>query len=65
MWHYRTAYLGEYKNEGPGADTKGRVPYAKQLTDEEAKTFVTLDYIDAAKWLLPPPKLSSGARKLI
>ena len=53
----KTVYFGEYKNTGPGASVKGRAKFAKQLTDKEAQTFISLEYIDAAKWLLPPPKV--------
>ncbi|XP_074310303.1 pectinesterase 1-like [Silene latifolia] len=53
----KTVYFGEYKNTGPGASVKGRAKFAKQLTDNEAQKFITLDYIEATKWLLPPPKV--------
>ncbi|XP_021857463.1 pectinesterase 1-like [Spinacia oleracea] len=60
--HYNPAsrkviYFGEYKNTGPGAILTKRVPYTKKLTEVEAKPFINLKYIDAEKWLLPPPKL--------
>ncbi|CAL0318145.1 unnamed protein product [Lupinus luteus] len=48
-------YFGEYKNKGPGADPAGRYKHTKQLTDVEAKPFITLDFIQGSKWLLPPP----------
>lgn len=32
---YKTARYGEYHDYGPGADTAARVPWARQLTDEE------------------------------
>ncbi|KAL2897148.1 Pectinesterase PPME1 [Bienertia sinuspersici] len=53
----KTIFFGEYKNTGPGADATKRVPYTKQLTDAEAKEFISMEYIEADKWLLPPPKL--------
>lgn len=53
----RTIFFGEYHNKGPGASLAKRVPYTKQLTEAEAKQFISLEYIDAAKWLLPPPKI--------
>ena len=37
--NYRTARYSEYKNTGPGANPGGRVKWAKQLTDEEAKKY--------------------------
>lgn len=53
----RTVFFGEFKNEGPGSKLDKRVTFAKQLKEEEAKAFITLDYIQASSWLLPPPKL--------
>jgi pectinesterase len=35
----KTAYYAEYKNGGEGSDTKARVPWAHQLSDEEAKAY--------------------------
>ncbi|XP_059625308.1 pectinesterase 1-like [Cornus florida] len=49
----KTVYYGEFKNNGPGADTKGRVKFAKQLSEAEAKPYISLAYIEASKWLLP------------
>jgi pectinesterase len=37
--NYKTARFAEYKNIGLGADTINRVTWAKQLSDEAAKTF--------------------------
>ncbi|KAF2287102.1 hypothetical protein GH714_038189 [Hevea brasiliensis] len=51
-----TAYYGEYKCRGPGASSSGRVKYAKMLSDEEAKPFLSMTYINGNKWLIPPPK---------
>ncbi|KAE9605639.1 hypothetical protein Lal_00025220 [Lupinus albus] len=51
----KDVYFGEYKNKGPGADTKGRYKFTKILSDAEAKPFITLGYIEGSKWLLPPP----------
>ncbi|KAK2376066.1 pectinesterase [Trifolium repens] len=53
----KTIHFGEYQNTGPGADTKGRAPMMKQLTAEEVKPYITMDMIQASKWLLPPPKI--------
>nr|AAT99258.1 pectin-methyltransferase precursor [Kali turgidum] len=53
----KTILFGEYKNTGPGAAPDKRAPYTKQLTEADAKTFTSLEYIEAAKWLLPPPKV--------
>lgn len=48
----QTALYAEYKNTGEGADTKHRVPWAKQLSDKEAKAY-TLENIFANSSLLP------------
>jgi len=42
----KTAFYAEYKNTGEGAVTTGRVAWAKQLTDKEAKEY-TLENIFA------------------
>ncbi|CAL9045671.1 unnamed protein product [Musa banksii] len=51
----RTVYFGEYKCLGPGAVTDGRVKYARLLNDKQARPFLTMDFIQAQSWLLPPP----------
>ncbi|KAL2927866.1 Pectinesterase 2 [Bienertia sinuspersici] len=53
----KTVYFGEYRNSGPGASPSKRVSYSKHLTEAEVKPFISMEYIDAAKWLLPPPKM--------
>ncbi|KAL1559340.1 pectinesterase [Salvia divinorum] len=53
----RTSFFGEFKNEGPGSNFDKRVTFAKQLSEEEAKPFITLDFIDASSWLMLPSKL--------
>jgi pectinesterase len=35
----KTAYYAEYKNTGPGANSKTRVNWSHQLTDQEAKQY--------------------------
>ncbi|XP_042494965.1 putative pectinesterase 11 [Macadamia integrifolia] len=50
-----TAYYGEYKNYGPGANSSGRVKWSRNLTDEEAKPFLTKDMIGGRAWLRPAP----------
>lgn len=57
VYIYRSVYYGEYKCKGPGASTSGRVKYAKILTDEQVKPFMTMNYINGNKWLLRPPLL--------
>ncbi|KAK8496715.1 hypothetical protein V6N13_029133 [Hibiscus sabdariffa] len=53
----KTVYYGEYKCIGEGASPSKRASFAKQLTEKEAKPFISLDFIGATKWLLPPPKI--------
>ncbi|XP_008781333.2 probable pectinesterase 67 [Phoenix dactylifera] len=42
---------GEHDCHGPGADTAQRVPWARQLTDEEAAPFISIDFINGKEWL--------------
>ncbi|KAK4353871.1 hypothetical protein RND71_026065 [Anisodus tanguticus] len=49
-----SVYYGEYNNKGAGATPERRVGYVKKLSDEEAKPFISLAYIEGSKWLLPP-----------
>ena len=35
----KTAWFGEYKSEGPGANVQARVSWSRQLTPDEAKSF--------------------------
>ncbi|KAK4492650.1 hypothetical protein RD792_003468 [Penstemon davidsonii] len=45
-------YYGEYKCSGPGSNLTGRVPWVRVLTDEEAKPFIGMNYIDGDTWLI-------------
>ena len=47
----RTVFYGQYKCTGPGANYAGRVQWSRELTDEEAKPFISLDFIDGLQWL--------------
>ncbi|MED6122220.1 hypothetical protein PIB30_037729 [Stylosanthes scabra] len=47
-------YYGEYKCSGPGANLTGRVPWARMLTDEEAKPFIGIQFIQGDSWLIRP-----------
>ncbi|XP_031406811.1 probable pectinesterase 53 isoform X2 [Punica granatum] len=47
-------YYGEYNCRGPGANTTGRVAWARILSDEEAQPFLGTYYIDGDSWLLSP-----------
>ncbi|GMH11556.1 hypothetical protein Nepgr_013397 [Nepenthes gracilis] len=53
----KTVFYGEYQCKGPGAKASGRVKYAKALTYGQVQEYTSLDFIEAAKWLLPPPRL--------
>ncbi|KAL6610522.1 hypothetical protein ACP70R_040491 [Stipagrostis hirtigluma subsp. patula] len=46
-----TVFYGQYKCTGPGANYAGRVAWSRELTDEEAKPFISLDFIDGFEWL--------------
>ncbi|CAL5396935.1 unnamed protein product [Camellia sinensis] len=46
-----TVFYGQYKCTGPGANFAGRVSWSRELTDEEAKPFVSLGFIDGSEWI--------------
>lgn len=50
-WHGRTVFYGQYKCSGPGANYIGRVSWSRELTDEEAKPFISLSFIDGTEWI--------------
>jgi len=52
-----TVFYGEYKCMGPGAATDRRASYSRILTDDQAKPFLSMTFIRALTWLLPPPTL--------
>ncbi|XP_030935929.1 probable pectinesterase 48 [Quercus lobata] len=52
-----TVYFAEYKCTGPGADPAKRAKFAKQLSDAEAKPFLSLGFIKGSSWLLPRPNV--------
>ncbi|XP_027367902.1 probable pectinesterase 53 [Abrus precatorius] len=47
-------FYGEYKCTGPGANFTGRVPWARVLSDEEAKPFIGFQFIEGDTWLVSP-----------
>ncbi|KAL2550020.1 Pectinesterase PPME1 [Forsythia ovata] len=55
--HESTVRFAEYNNKGIGANMDRRVSFVGKLTDAEAKPFISLAYLDASKWLLPPAKV--------
>ncbi|KAH7651214.1 Pectinesterase protein [Dioscorea alata] len=46
-----TVFYGQYKCYGPGASYAGRVAWSRELTDEEAKPFISLGFIDGSDWI--------------
>ncbi|XP_073044049.1 probable pectinesterase 53 isoform X2 [Primulina eburnea] len=46
-----TVFYGQYKCSGPGANHAGRVSWSRELTDEEAKPFISLTFIDGSEWV--------------
>ncbi|KAL5572533.1 hypothetical protein UlMin_022130 [Ulmus minor] len=46
-----TVFYGQYKCTGPGASYAGRVSWSRELTDEEAKPFISLSFIDGSEWI--------------
>ncbi|KAI9119331.1 hypothetical protein K1719_010006 [Acacia pycnantha] len=46
-----TVFYGQYKCTGPGAKYVGRVSWSRELTDEEAKPFISLSFIDGFEWI--------------
>ena len=49
--NYRHLCGAGYKCHGPGATTEGRASWSRQLSDEEAAPFVSIDYVDGKNWL--------------
>ncbi|KAJ1285345.1 hypothetical protein BS78_03G272400 [Paspalum vaginatum] len=46
-----TVFYGQYKCTGPGASYAGRVAWSHELTDDEAKPFISLSFIDGVEWV--------------
>ncbi|XP_022987754.1 probable pectinesterase 53 isoform X1 [Cucurbita maxima] len=46
-----TVFYGQYKCTGEGASFAGRVSWSRELTDEEAKPFISLTFIDGSEWI--------------
>jgi pectinesterase len=44
----KTAYYAEYENTGPGASTKDRVAWSRQLTKKEAKQYTIENILGGA-----------------
>ncbi|CAN4118883.1 unnamed protein product [Withania somnifera] len=48
----QTVLFGEYDCFGPGASYTDRVPYGKQLKQNEAAQYMGISFIDGEQWLL-------------
>ncbi|XP_057966734.1 probable pectinesterase 53 [Malania oleifera] len=48
---HTTVFYGQYKCWGPGADFGGRVSWSRELTQQEARPFISLAFIDGYQWL--------------
>ncbi|KAA8523185.1 hypothetical protein F0562_009608 [Nyssa sinensis] len=46
-----TVFYGQYKCTGPGANFAGRVSWSRELTDEEAKPFISVGFVDGSEWI--------------
>ncbi|XP_062186753.1 pectinesterase QRT1-like [Phragmites australis] len=47
----RTVLFGEYSCKGPGASTRQRVPWSRELSYEEARPFLGRSFINGERWL--------------
>ncbi|XP_010027105.3 probable pectinesterase 67 [Eucalyptus grandis] len=54
-WSYdgstENLHHAEYHCHGPGAESSKRAPWSRQLTEEEATPFMSIDFIDGKEWL--------------
>ncbi|KAK4746346.1 hypothetical protein SAY87_012658 [Trapa incisa] len=50
-YRQKTVVFGEYKCQGGGADTRGRVPWLKHFSYEEARPFLERKFIQGEDWL--------------
>ena len=48
-----TVFYGEHGCRGDGANMAGRVAYARNLDDSQARPFLDAPYIDGHEWLKP------------
>nr|QIR83194.1 pectin methylesterase 36 [Cunninghamia lanceolata] len=46
-----TVFFGQYKCSGPGSNYEGRVSWCRELTDQEAKPFIDLSFVDGKEWI--------------
>ncbi|KAM7256733.1 hypothetical protein ACFE04_012474 [Oxalis oulophora] len=54
-WSYdgstENLFHAEYKCHGPGAESGNRTHWSRQLNEEEAENFMSIDFIDGKSWL--------------
>lgn len=48
---HRKVFYAQYNCKGPGAVSNERVKWVRELTDEEAKPFLTVHFINGKTWL--------------
>lgn len=46
-----TVFYGQYQCSGPGADFGRRVSWSRELTQQEAKPFISIGFVDGYEWL--------------
>ncbi|XP_050228469.1 probable pectinesterase 53 [Mercurialis annua] len=46
-----TVFYGQYQCSGPGARFGGRVSWSRELTEQEVKPFISIDFVDGYDWL--------------
>ncbi|KAJ7957746.1 Pectinesterase [Quillaja saponaria] len=56
-----TVYYGEYKCYGPGAITKTRVEWSRNLSTQEAQPFLSKDLINGKSWITLAPTSSKNS----
>lgn len=47
----RNVFFGQYNCFGPGSAQAARVPWAKELSFDEAQPFLSLAFIDGEQWV--------------
>ncbi|XP_010547638.1 PREDICTED: probable pectinesterase/pectinesterase inhibitor 51 [Tarenaya hassleriana] len=46
----KTLFYGEYKNTGPGSDTRNRVKWSSQIPEEHVSAYSVANFIQADEW---------------
>jgi len=58
-----TARYAEWHSTGPGGSPNGRVPWSKQLTDDEARTITVKRVLGGWNPTVPAPRTSSQSMR--